>query len=198
MSQTLHTLTHGLTGLEVNYAITLVAMQAGLLHVRAPWKKFPWTPLIAVPVMLMSALVNAVLSSLLGPFGAGQESLSAIVFAVTMFEVIGYVAGRMMAARRDESTTPAHRVHRLEGSVTLADILVRTEDEIKHFKPAGTSGTAKSTAQAPSSQEDIRARCVRSPRGTRHPATFVTSRWRRVAWARPTAPTQNPPSDPGF
>lgn len=155
MSHTLYTLTHGMTGIELGYAITLTAIVAGLLHGRASWTKFLLAPLIAVPTLLLSSLVTA-MTSLLGPSGVSQGILLQIGFGVIQFIAIGYFAGRILAANRGASTNPVHRrgatvtsavpISRQRDGITLADVPIPLEDETKHFKLIGTTGTGKSTA----------------------------------------------------
>jgi hypothetical protein len=154
MSGSIHALTHGTRGLELAYTLVLAAMVAGLIHARAPWRTLLASAIVAIPVTLLSGLAVSLASDLLQGVGLGAESVLQLLFGAAMTAAIGYVAGRVMAAR---ASGPDH-VHRRGAivskarptsarvGITLAGIPVAPEDETKHFKLIGTTGTGKSTA----------------------------------------------------
>jgi hypothetical protein len=156
MSGPLHALTHGTRGLELAYSLVLVTMVTGLIHTRAPWRKLLQSALVAVPVTLLAGLAVALTSSFLQELGLGAASVLQLLFGVAVTATIGYLAGRLMAAsgsgpdylhRRGAIVSTAKRAFaKRERSITLAGIPVAPEDETKHFKLIGTTGTGKSTA----------------------------------------------------
>jgi Type IV secretion-system coupling protein DNA-binding domain len=171
MSTQLHAMTHGIQGLELGYTLMLVAILVGLVHARASWGKFLLSAVVAVPMTLLAGLVISLASPLLGIFGIGKESVLQLAFGVAAMAAMGYAAGRALAAhnrapssaehRRGAIVTMARQVFTPRGgrissrssggtsdasSITLAGIPVSLEDETKHFKLIGTTGTGKSTA----------------------------------------------------
>jgi hypothetical protein len=172
MSTQPHDWTHGTLGFEVAYTLMLVAIVVGLVHARASWGKLLLSPVIAGPMTVFAGLVIAMTSPLLRIFGIGSESVLQVGFGVVMTAVTGYVAGRALAAYKRSSSGLEHRRGAVvatpqfagaprddrtssrssagpsenEGCITLAGIPLSLEDETKHFKFIGTTGTGKSTA----------------------------------------------------
>ena len=101
MSGSPQTLTHGTLGLELAYALVLAAIVTGLIHARAPWHKLLPSPIVAVPVTLLAGIAVSLTSAFLREFGLGAASVLQLLFGVTMTAAVGYVAGRLMAARRE-------------------------------------------------------------------------------------------------
>jgi Type IV secretion-system coupling protein DNA-binding domain len=172
MSTQLHAMTHGIQGLELAYTLMLAAVLVGLVHARASWGKFLMSAVVAVPMTLLAGLVISLTSPLLGIFGIGKESVLQLAFGVVAMAAMGYTAGRALAAhnrtssggeyRRGAIVTTSQLASTARGdrtsirssngtsendfSITLADIPLSLEDETKHFKLIGTTGTGKSTA----------------------------------------------------
>jgi type IV secretory pathway TraG/TraD family ATPase VirD4 len=104
--------------------------------------------------MLFAALVIAIISPLLGAIGIRSESVAQLVVGITVTIGVGYWGGRLLARkpvhgsshRRGAVVTDGIEAAELGGSVTLGGIPIRLEDETKHFKFIGTTGTGKSTA----------------------------------------------------
>jgi hypothetical protein len=156
MSGSIQALTHGTRGLELAYGLVLAAMVTGLIRARAPWPKLLLSAIVAFPVTLLAGLAVALASTFLQGLGLGAASVLQFLFGVAMTAAIGYVAGRLMAARGSglahlhrrgaivSTAQPASARH--ESGITLAGIPVALEDETKHFKLIGTTGTGKSTA----------------------------------------------------
>jgi hypothetical protein len=155
MSGSLQSLTHGTRGLELAYGLVLATMVTGLIHARAPWHKLLPSALVAVPVTLLAGLLVALTSAFLQGLGLGAASVLQVLFGVAMTATTGYLAGRLLAARG----TGADHLHRRGAivstakprskgrvGITVAGIPVSPEDETKHFKLIGTTGTGKSTA----------------------------------------------------
>ena len=171
MSTQLHAMTHGIQGLELAYMLMLAAILVGLAHARASWGKFLLSAVFALPMTLLAGLVISLTSPLQRIFGIGNDSVLQLAFGAAAMAAMGYAAGRALAAHNRTSSSGEHRrgaivttsqsvstpsgnqtSSRSSGgisdasSVTLADIPLSLEDETKHFKLIGTTGTGKSTA----------------------------------------------------
>jgi type IV secretory pathway TraG/TraD family ATPase VirD4 len=170
MSQ-LHSLTHGLNGLILGYVGVLVPLIMGLRQGRAPLALLLRSPLLAVPVTLLGGVVVSILSSPFSGPGPDHESVWRYAFGALICAGVGYVSGLVLAARKREPGSE-HRRGAVVGpaqvaaglwrslweclfhpkgvvetsGVTLAGIPVALQDETKHFKLIGTTGTGKSTA----------------------------------------------------
>jgi type IV secretory pathway TraG/TraD family ATPase VirD4 len=171
MSQLLHSLTHGLNGLILGYVVVLVPFIVGLRQGRAPVSLLLRGPLLAMPVTLLAGIVVSIVSAPFRNSGADPEAVLQDVFGALICIAVGYAAGRVLAARKREVGSE-HRRGAIVGSmqesvvwwrylwqrssdtmsdartgaVTLAGIPVALQDETKHFKLIGTTGTGKSTA----------------------------------------------------
>ncbi len=171
MTPQIHASTHGTAGLMLAYASVQVLLLVGLIQGRAPVSRLLLSPLLAVPATLVAAIFVALASRLLFGLGSGGESVFQVSFGVVVSAAIGYAAGRLVAPRRSSSDTlyrrgaivsnsqprPGRQRPRGSGpdargvtdpntSVTLAGFQLAPEDETKHFKFIGTTGTGKSTA----------------------------------------------------
>lgn len=156
MASSLQALTHGTRGLELAYALMLIAMLAGLIRARARWSKLLLSPLMAAPLTLLAASALLLASPLLRSFGTGVASVLQLGLGVALSIAIGYAAGRIAGVRSPPG--PSHRRGSVvsswqpsagghpDGSITLADAAVSPEDETKHFKIVGATGTGKTTA----------------------------------------------------
>ncbi len=172
MSTQLYAATHGALGFEVAYTVTLVLIIVGLVHARATWGRLLLAPVIAGPMTVFAGLLIALTSPVLRIFGISSESMFQLGFGIAMTVVTSYAAGRALATYRRSSSGPEHRrgalvrMPRFAGTpggdrassrspggpyeddacITLAGIPLSLEDETKHFKFIGTTGTGKSTA----------------------------------------------------
>jgi type IV secretory pathway TraG/TraD family ATPase VirD4 len=136
-------------------------MLAGLARGRAEWHKFLLSPVIAAPLTAMVGVGMAMTAPLMAGIGVGQHGLIPFALAVSLSMAIGYAGGRAMSrdlpasksyqrgAMVAEHPRPASG-HRRGGErtaeITLAGRPVAAQDETKHFKMIGTTGTGKSTA----------------------------------------------------
>jgi hypothetical protein len=173
MSQLIHALTHGMNGLILGYIVVLIPMLFGLRHGRAAVEVLWRSPLLAIPVTLVSGIVVSILGSPLRTFGVDINGGFQLVFGALVSLGVGYLAGRVIAAKK-RSPGADHRRgavvmssgETLESprwgwqaskkresdavdpgpAVTLAGIPIAAMDETKHFKLIGTTGTGKSTA----------------------------------------------------
>jgi Type IV secretion-system coupling protein DNA-binding domain len=163
MSTKLYALTHGSNGLLLGYALVLAPLLVGLRRGRAPLMQFVWSPLTAMAATVLAGMVVALTSPLLRPFGVSHDSLLQLFFGSAMLASVGYAAGRVLAARNSAPDSQQRRgavvmseqlqprTGRPDPSnpsspVTLAGHPIALQDETKHFKLIGTTGTGKSTA----------------------------------------------------
>jgi hypothetical protein len=168
-------LTHGWSGIAVSYAAVQAPMLAGLARGRAGLDKFLLSPAVAVPLTAAMGAGMAVAAPLLAGLGAAPNGLVTFAFATSLSTVVGYAGGRAMSrstqagsivqrgAMVAEHPRPSRERRSGRGpssEITLAGRLVPRQDETKHFKFIGTTGTGKSTAI----QELLRAAIRRGDR----------------------------------
>lgn len=168
MSDSITRLTHGTSGLVLAYVLALTGIVLGLIRSRAPWERAVMAPVIALPATLGGVIASALVSSLPKAFGLNAIVLQ-LGLGLTCIVAVGYATGIVWVAR-GRSHAPAYRrgaviaetqteaIEEREGrrwgrreesgrtAVTVAGVRVRIEDETKHFKIVGTTGTGKSTA----------------------------------------------------
>jgi len=155
-----HDLTHGANGLALGYAIIFLAMLVGLAHGRAAFTAYLKGLLLSIPALIVSGIATGVTDSLLGLHT--QNALQLCV-GIAISVAVGYLAGRLIAAHKGESTASQHRRGAVitesrpavarskdprdpDAPVTIAGYPIPLQDETKHFKFIGTTGTGKSTA----------------------------------------------------
>src|SRR5580704_7575735 len=95
MENSLYSLTHGSNGLALAYVVALVPMEAALLRTRAGVGKMLLSPLLAVPVMLVAAIIVAIVHPLLGGFGPVLQTAC----GVAMVAAIAWFVGIWLARR---------------------------------------------------------------------------------------------------
>lgn len=163
MSPSIYSLTHGASGLLLGYTAVLAPLVAGLLQGRAATRQLLLSPVLAVPLGLVAAISATTADLLL--FHSGPESLLQAGFGLVVCGAVGYAAGRMVASNRQppdtlhrrgavvsnaglpgRHDTPAARGADRGSEMTLAGMPLTPQDETKHFKLIGTTGTGKSTA----------------------------------------------------
>jgi hypothetical protein len=151
-------LMQGWTGLFLSYAAVQLPMVAGLVRGGGAWHRYIASPLVAAP---LTALVGGAMSlstpllSYLGSVGGVAE----FALGTSLSVLLGYTGGRTMA--NDAPPADSYRrgavvSERAAGGVrqpdppslaiTVAGRALAYEDETKHFKLIGTTGTGKSTA----------------------------------------------------
>ncbi|HUL18085.1 MAG TPA: type IV secretion system DNA-binding domain-containing protein, partial [Steroidobacteraceae bacterium] len=156
---------HGWPGLLSAYASVQGPLMAALARARAPLRQWLLSPLLAAPVTALAGLSISAAAPLLRGLAAGNAALE--VFAAAGFSAaLGYGAGRVLARRappaalhqrgalvlEEPPRAPAGAGPARAGRaaarerITLAGIALSPEDEVKHFKLIGTTGTGKSTA----------------------------------------------------
>ncbi len=160
----IHAWTHGTRGLVLLYAIFAAASFAGLKQGRATARAYvlwPFTTLVTLFVVgLASEFIISALSKLIG------ETPTAKNIAALALYVAGGFLGGLFWARRGRPLAAIERrgamlfdgqaaqreTRKLRAKadaqsmpLTVAGVAVPFEDEVKHFKFLGTTGTGKST-----------------------------------------------------
>jgi type IV secretory pathway TraG/TraD family ATPase VirD4 len=151
---------HGWSGLALAYTSVQAPMLAGLIRERAAFQKFLASPLLAAPLTAVTAIGMTAVTPLLAGVGLAH-GLVHFTLGVGVNVALGYAGGRA-AAHDDVQTkihqrgavvtqahdrTPAAKPPRARSAqITLAGTAIPPEDETKHFKLIGTTGTGKSTA----------------------------------------------------
>ena len=146
---------HGWSGLIVAYTAVQAPMIVGLARVRAQFHHYLLSPLVAAPLTAVAAAGAALSGAVLG------HGLLQFVIEAGLGAVLGYEGGKARAdaatedrshlrgtrvAERRSVATTRSREHAREAGITLAGTAVPSQDEAKHFKLIGTTGTGKSTA----------------------------------------------------
>jgi type IV secretory pathway TraG/TraD family ATPase VirD4 len=142
---------HGWSGLAVAYGAVQVPMIAGLIRARAAAHHYVLSPLVAVPLTGVVAAGAAMFAS----HGTLQW-----MFAAAASVALGYTGGRVVV--EDGPSAKVHQRGTLisphlptkvtapdrtsDLAITVAGIKIPAQDETKHFKLIGTTGTGKSTA----------------------------------------------------
>lgn len=161
MTPRLFSLTHGMSGLEFGYLIVLISLLIALRQGRASDSALWWSPVTALPVMMVSGIVVSIATPLWAALGVDRNGVLQVICGSLMIAATGYYAGRLIAIRK-RSPDPEHRRGSVVGTppaarspqhadhpsppITLAGTAVAATDETKHFKLIGTTGTGKSTA----------------------------------------------------
>jgi type IV secretory pathway TraG/TraD family ATPase VirD4 len=136
-------------------------MVAGLIRGRAPLPQLLLSPLMALPVTTAAAAGVALVNPLTHALGISSGGVLHLAFGTAIAAGIGYFSGVRLAGGLSvatshqrgalvaypKSTAMSRRPQRgREGALTLAAIELAAQDETKHFKFIGTTGTGKSTA----------------------------------------------------
>jgi type IV secretory pathway TraG/TraD family ATPase VirD4 len=154
-------LTQGWSGIALAYAAVQVPMIAGLIRVRAQLHHYFLSPLVAAPLTAVAAVGAAASSALLAHVGFASHGLAQLTVGVGLGALFGYAGGTSAAPEGADSVShrrgalvadhrPAQRSRSRQNAraagITLAGTAVPAQDETKHFKLIGTTGTGKSTA----------------------------------------------------
>jgi hypothetical protein len=154
-------LSAGWFGLAAGYIAVGGPMLAGLIRARAPLPKLLLAPVMAIPVTTAAATGVALLSPLTHSLGIASGSALQLALGTAVAVGIGYASGIKLAA--GISTVESHQRGAIvtqpppiaalrcltrgrERALTVAGIELTAQDETKHFKFIGTTGTGKSTA----------------------------------------------------
>ena len=161
----IHAWTHGTKGLVLLYGIFAGASLAGLKQGRATTRAYvlwPFTTLVTVFVVgLSSEFIVSALSKLIG-----QTPTAKTLASLALYIAGGFLGGLFWARRgrplaaierrgamlfdgeaaQRETRKLRAKTGRQSMPLTVAGVAVPFEDEMKHFKCLGTTGTGKSTA----------------------------------------------------
>ncbi|NNM61915.1 MAG: type IV secretion system DNA-binding domain-containing protein [Steroidobacteraceae bacterium] len=157
---TLEALMHGTPGLITAYAAVQAPMFAGLARGRAELGKYLRSPLPAAALTVGIGAAFSLLEPWLHAAAATWGALVPFTLGTVSSAAVGYIAGRLIAAKEPADSTlrrgalvdEAHVSRRravsasASAAVRLAGLEVPAVDEAKHFKLIGTTGTGKSTA----------------------------------------------------
>jgi len=151
--------THGTPGLFLAYLLLLVPLIVGLVKRQATTPIILSAPLWAIPGVLAAGIVNAMLGVILHTGGLPPGGFLDFIIGSFNLIWIGYGSAHLLT-RSSKSSTSAHRRgavvaaeeltisnRRTEpGQLSIAGVPIAKDDEMKHFKFIGTTGTGKSTA----------------------------------------------------
>lgn len=160
-------LSHGWSGLALAYTSVHVPLLAGLRHGRATLGRYLRAPLVAAPATLAAGVAISIVGAGIDGLGlAGGAWLRALA-GVGLTTGAGYLAGRAYARSNvhapvhqrgaivcEPQAAPHRRVVRnadrehaaARAPITFGGLAVASQDETKHFKLIGTTGTGKSMA----------------------------------------------------
>jgi len=170
----LNAVSHGWSGLVLGYSTVAGPMITAMAKGKARLDKLLLSPLLAVPATMLAAVGTSAAQPLLHGLGIANGGLMQLAVGVGLFASVGYFSGRVIAKsasleashqrgtvisdqeERHQARPTAHdrSAERSRGAaspgprdcLTLANIPIPIEDETKHFKLIGTTGTGKSTA----------------------------------------------------
>jgi type IV secretory pathway TraG/TraD family ATPase VirD4 len=149
--------THGWYGFGIGWSLVVVPLWISFFRRKAAIRHWALSPIIAAVIFLGAGIVVSILQ---GALKAGIAVDAAIV--LICFPLAGYMGGRYLTrfsiggdqhkrgAQLEDGMRQQRDTERLKrqraGVLTLAGVAVPPDDETKHFKLIGTTGTGKSTA----------------------------------------------------
>ncbi len=155
--------THGWHAFEMAYAAVQIPMVVAMARGRAALGRFVLAPLVAAPLAGLATGGAAIAGAALAHFGVPHAGAAELAVAAFMSATLGYSGGRSI--RNDSSPHLGHQRGSIvvdrsskrgrsqareadsrEAALTLAGQAISAQDETKHFKLIGTTGTGKSTA----------------------------------------------------
>ncbi|MDP9065990.1 MAG: type IV secretion system DNA-binding domain-containing protein [Pseudomonadota bacterium] len=150
-------MSHGGAGLLLAYACVAVPMFAVLFRAQAPRSTLLVSALLAVPMMMLAGIVVALAGLVLRGWGFTGGALLPELLGAAASVALGLASARVLARgaaddspyRRGAVVVDAEasaRGQRSREGITLAGLPLHAQDETKHFKLIGTTGTGKSTA----------------------------------------------------
>ena len=166
------TLLHGTTGLGLAYGLVTLPLAAGMARGGASAWRMLKAPLAAVPVTVATAAGLGLASAVATGLGVGVPGAVVAGVGAVASVAAGYFTGTRLARRTQDADQfrrgavveeQLPQLRRAAGSpdvalfrsksasarsarITLAGMPVTPQDETKHFKIIGTTGTGKSTA----------------------------------------------------
>jgi Type IV secretion-system coupling protein DNA-binding domain len=154
-------LLQGWSGIALACTAVEVPLIAGLVRARAPFRHYILSPLIAVPLTAIVAGGIALSSAWLTHLGFAHHGLLQWTVGTGLGGFLGYSGGLSLAPTAaddkshqrgtlvaDPSPPRGSRSRRnaRDSEISLAGTAVPAQDEAKHFKLIGATGTGKSTA----------------------------------------------------
>src|SRR5581483_7845877 len=149
--------TRGWYGIAIAWLLVAIPLWFVFSQEKAAIRHWLLSPIIAVAILFGAGIVVAILGESL----KGGVVVNAAITLIC-FPLAGYAGGRYLmrlpggrdrhkrGAQLDDGLRQKRDTERLKrqsaGVLTLAGIAVTPEDETKHFKLIGTTGTGKSTA----------------------------------------------------
>jgi hypothetical protein len=154
-------LAQGWSGLAFAYTAVQLPMLVGMIRGRAAIQQYWLSPVVAAPLTAAAGVGMAMATPWLAGMGLAHQGFLEWTLGTTICAAVGYAGGRVVA--RAPSADTSHQrgsivEHRLpvasqpprravrNAQIMLAGIEVPAQDETKHFKLIGTTGTGKSTA----------------------------------------------------
>jgi type IV secretory pathway TraG/TraD family ATPase VirD4 len=148
-------LEYGTPSLLIGYGLTVIGLLVGLRLAHAPLRQMFWVPVLALPVMIVLAILMSLMPSL-GQHPAGSlarvaNDVFGLAFVVVGSALAGLAYGRVESTVRHQRGTRVIDSRTIQprssgpGEITFAGYPVLVTDETKHFKLIGTTGTGKST-----------------------------------------------------
>jgi type IV secretory pathway TraG/TraD family ATPase VirD4 len=148
-------LSHGTGGLILSYATSLIPFMVILIRKQVRVRGLLISLLIAIPVWIVGGLAGEILASVLRAPQVGGDWARALV--IVAMQIFVSVAAALWLLRRQPETVDAHKRGTVLvqaarpaappiGTVTLAGAPLDGQDEVKHIKIIGTTGSGKSTA----------------------------------------------------
>jgi len=133
-------------------------MYVGLVRKQAPPAKLLVAPLVAVLSLIVAAIAIAMVGAVLGAVGFSRDGFFRLGLGWLITIAVGYVSAFAMLSLSKSDVS--HRrgsvvTHKPEPGIpaataipclSLAGVPIAKQDETKHFKFIGTTGTGKSTA----------------------------------------------------
>src|ERR1700722_20138617 len=149
--------------MEVALAYTAVQapMIVGLARGRSAFRHYVLSPLVAAPLTALVAGGIALSSAVLAHWGFAHHSFLQWTVGTGLSAFLGYSGGKSIAREATDgkshqrgayvANSPQPRSSRFgqktrDSDISLAGTPVPAQDEAKHFKLIGTTGTGKSTA----------------------------------------------------
>jgi len=149
------------TGFSLAYTAVQVSMLAALVRERARLRHYMLSPVVAVPMTALATIGIAASNSCLGYLGFAHQGVVQLLIGAGISAALGYGGGEAIIERdadnkshqrgtlvadRQPAEVSRFRQHARDAGITLAGTAVPAQDETKHFKLIGTTGTGKSTA----------------------------------------------------
>ena len=142
------------------YAVTVASYASGLLARRAAWARYLTAPVAGAPLTLIGMILAGVIQTAVGAVGLGGQPYLALSglglvgagffgawFTLQRAKGPSIRRGTVVDDRGVEKPTSERALAKLRsrGVLTFAGRELPLEDETKHFKIIGTTGTGKST-----------------------------------------------------